>query len=95
MPSNDQPAACVFPRCVEGEKPPHCGSCEGRATPYAHEYGSSAVGRFGPVRGHIDRASGEKCGWANGSMVCRVPGCKFSEERCVLVQRQRREASRV
>ena len=38
-------AACVFPRCVEGEKPPHCGNCEGRATPYAHEYGSSAAHR--------------------------------------------------
>lgn len=36
-------AACVFPRCVDGEKPPHCGNCEGRETPYAHEYGASAA----------------------------------------------------
>jgi len=40
---DESPAACVFPRCVEGEKPPHCGNCEGRETPYAHEYGASAA----------------------------------------------------
>ena len=31
-------AACMFPRCVDGDKPPYCGNCEGRETPYAHEY---------------------------------------------------------
>jgi hypothetical protein len=37
-------AACVFPRCVEGEKPAHCGhDCDKREAPFAHEYGAKGA----------------------------------------------------
>ena len=71
-------AACVFPRCVEGEKPPHCGNCEGRETPYALEYGSSAAKkRRKPQRAKqlgVTDADYERMLAAQDGM-CAIPAC--------------------
>lgn len=48
------------------------------------------------VAGATDPRSGVKCGWANGGDECAVPDCRFAawktDERCLLVKRERGEA---
>jgi hypothetical protein len=46
-----------------------------------------------PRQGHVDHASGKECGWACGAFRCDVPGCEFSDARCIIVLRQRRQSS--
>src|SRR4051794_19550122 len=41
--------------------------------------------------GAKDPRSGVPCAWANGTLDCAVPGCRFHDERCLLVQRDRGE----